>query len=381
MNDMSQTTDMLDQLKSLSIDRGEATPVQSKRKSRQEPRQSSRGLPIKTLALLALISGGGAAVWYYQIDPAEVWGKAQEYAFGFLPTAKHPPVTVAAQNADSQALAPATPNVAAIVPVVAPAIIGSGYVVADRELELVPDIGGRLEQVAIKTGDSFLAGDVLAVLNSSAARADLNIARANLAQAQASHDRMAATLEESRVLLERTEKLAKRGSIPKIKVIEARFAFQRLERDLDVAAHAILIAQLEVDKNADYLDRHTITAPFSGVAVKRHLNPNDIVTSGLEGGPDQAIVSLIDPNALSIEVDVAESNLGAVHSGQKARVVLDAYPDRSFVARVTTISPKVSIQKGTVLVRLSFDTPPMGVFANMATKVTFDAPEQTAKLQ
>ncbi len=119
-------------------------------------------------------------------------------------------------------------------------------------------------------------------------------------------------------------------------------------------------------------------APFDGIVVDRQLNPGDIAVSAVDGGPAQGIATLIDPAALTIEVDVSESNLAQIEPGQGAEVQLDAWPGKPLRATVRTVAPKISIQKGTVLVRLKFDHPQVGVFANMAAKVTFDTSRQTA---
>ncbi|WGW04505.1 efflux RND transporter periplasmic adaptor subunit [Tropicibacter oceani] len=383
MNDISHTSDILDQLKSLSIER--VDPVAPARAQASRPR---RRLPIKSLALLALLGGGGAAAWHHDVSGAQAMDWAQGLARETLPADYLPASWQTVPAAQAETAAPAVIETASPVapppaPVTAPspAVVGSGYVVADRELMLMPDIGGRIQSLNIETGDHFDAGQEIAVLNSDTARTDLRIAQANLAMAQASAARAAASLDEAGADLARQEELLKRGSAPRTQVEAARFALARMQRDVDVATQQAEIARLEVEKHADIVARHTITAPFAGVVVKRHMNPGDIVVSALDGGPGQGIATLIDPTALTIEVDVAEGNLSSITPGQRARIELDAYPNRDFAAEVKTIAPKVSIQKGTVQVRLAFDTPPMGVFANMAAKVTFATSEQTAAIQ
>lgn len=379
MNDMSQNSDLVDQLKSLSIDRADpaATPMSIPRA------WYGHRAPVKTLLLLGALAAGGVGVWYSEIPAKDLFEHAKETALAALPEA-HPQGNPSAASVPSQtetAAVQSTPVPAPVaLPVAPPAVVGSGYVVADRELALTPDIGGRIARLEIDTGDRFGAGDVIAVLNSDNAQANARIAQASLAKAEAELARSQTSLEEARAYLDRQEKLAARGSVPRTAVELARFAVMRQESMLRVNTQQIEIARQEVAKQEEILARHTITAPFSGVVVKRHLNVGDIAPSALDAGPRQGIATLIDPNALSIEVDVSETNLARLTPGQTANVRLDAYPDRDFPAELRTIAPKVSIQKGTVQVRLSFLNLPPGVFANMAAKVTFHAPEQTTSL-
>lgn len=370
MNHPSHSSDMLEQLKSLSIER-DPKPEEFMAK----PGTGLSGRKI-WLALALLIPGAGFAAWQFDLRPEVLF----EHARGLTET-----TTTAAlptEAAPSAAAQTGTENASQVAPApLPPAVVGSGYVVAERELRLMPDMGGRIESVAIQTGDRVIAGQIIAVLNSDTARSNLRIAEANLAMALATQRRSEAMRDEAQANLARRVKLAERGSAAGVEVEAARFALARIDRDLDVAAQAVAIAGLERDQRADLLLRHEVRAPFDGVVIKRHMNQGDIAVSGLEGGPGQPIATVMDPSDLIIEVDVAENHLSRIMAGQPARVQLDAYPSQEFAAVVKTISPKLSIQRGTVEVRLAFDTPPMGVFANMAAKVTFGSRDQTAEIQ
>lgn len=371
MNNLSHSSDTLEQLKSLSIERD---PKPDEFRATTSTGFSGRKV---CLALALLVPGAGFAAWQFDLRPEILFeharGLTETQTTAALPT-ETGPATAATQSVTESALQmpPAS---------LQPDVVGSGYVVAERELQLMPDMGGRIDSVAIQTGDRVIAGQIIAVLNSDTARSNLRIAEANLAKALAAQRRSEAMRDEAQANLARRTKLAERGSAADVEVEGARFALARIDHDLDVAAQAVAIAGLERDQRADLLLRHKVRAPFDGVVIKRHMNHGDIVVSGLEGGPGQPIATLMDPTDLTIEVDVAENHLSRIMPGQAARVQLDAYPSREFGAVVKTISPKLSLQRGTVEVRLAFDTPPTGVSANMAAKVTFSSPDQTAETQ
>lgn len=367
MNDITHTSDMLRQLQSLSIER--VAP------GRAEDQKHRRRLwPLRSLALLVLLTGAGAAGFYAtrggESDP--FWVQAQALKPDWLADAAPAP-------SDAQAAEPVQSAIAAPpAPVSSPAVVGSGYVLAEREMTLMPDLGGRLAEVLVQTGDTFTEGQVIATLDDGAARTDLKIAEATLTMARAALADADASLAEARAGFDRQKALEQRGSVARAQAESAEFILTRAERNHEMAAAEVEIARLGVEKQADFVARHRILAPFSGVVVQRYLNPGDIAVSAFDGGPDQAIATLIDPANLRIEVDVAESNLSRVAPGQGAEVLLDAWPSRPLRATVQNVAPKISIQRGTVLVRLTFDTPQVGVFANMAAKVTFDLNNDSA---
>jgi multidrug efflux pump subunit AcrA (membrane-fusion protein) len=117
------------------------------------------------------------------------------------------------------------------------------------------------------------------------------------------------------------------------------------------------------------------------VIVTRLVGLGDTVASGTDGGgPRDGIAILLDPNSLTIDVDIAQSNAARIQPGQTAVAILDAFPDRQFKMRVRTIVPAASLQKGTVTARLEFLTPPSRALPNMAAKVTLDAPDLQADM-
>jgi RND family efflux transporter MFP subunit len=72
------------------------------------------------------------------------------------------------------------------------------------------------------------------------------------------------------------------------------------------------------------------------------------------------------------EVDINESDIAKVTMGMPASVILDAYPDRSFDARVVKIYPEADRQKGTVKVEVHILTPDLAIIKpEMSAKISF----------
>src|SRR5690606_4459656 len=74
------------------------------------------------------------------------------------------------------------------------------------------------------------------------------------------------------------------------------------------------------------------------------------------------------------EVDVNEADLNRVSLGQGAEVAPDAYPDRTYAARVVKMYPQVDRQKGTLKVEVQVLEPDDKLLPDMSARVTFLAP-------
>ncbi|MBB4567240.1 efflux RND transporter periplasmic adaptor subunit [Rhizobium leucaenae] len=261
------------------------------------------------------------------------------------------------------------------------AILGSGYVVAGRMIALRPEIGGRVVDLPLDVGDHFIAGQVVARLDSTMDEIELRIARSQAAAAAAAKHRVEASLQQARKTLERTKLLIERGAAATSSLDADSLAVVQLTSDLDVARQTAETARLQVEKHESTLSLHQIVAPFGGVVVSRLASLGDTVASGTDGGgPRDGIAILLDPTSMTIDADIAQSNAGRLQPGQTAVAIPDAFPNRPFKMRVRTIVPAASLQKGTVTARLEFLTPPSRVLPNMAAKVTLDAPDLQANL-
>src|SRR3546814_8462540 len=81
-----------------------------------------------------------------------------------------------------------------------------------------------------------------------------------------------------------------------------------------------------------------------------------------------ALVTGVQTCALPI-LDVNESYINRVRSGQPVTAVLDAYPDFQIPAHVITMVPTADRQKATVLVRIGFKQLDPRILPDMGVKV------------
>ena len=135
----------------------------------------------------------------------------------------------------------------------------------------------------------------------------------------------------------------------------------------------IHVAERQIDVEQTNLDNTIIRAPFSGVAISKDAQPGEMVSPVSAGGgfTRTGICTIVDMKSLEIEVDVNESYIGRVSTGQPVTATLDAYPDWQIPAKVITTVPTADRQKATVLVRIGFNALDPRILPDMGIKVTF----------
>jgi RND family efflux transporter MFP subunit len=249
----------------------------------------------------------------------------------------------------------------------------SGYVVARREATVSSKVTGKVVEVLIEEGMLVESNQVLARLDSANIQAQIELAGAELEAA-------AAALTETRAQLVEADKQHQRIHALKADGVASDSDLDRIIAQVDSLRARLAVQDLGVHvarKRLEVLNRELddtiIRAPFAGVAVSKNAQPGEMISPISAGGgfTRTGIGTIVDMSSLEIEVDVNESFLNRVRTGQPAEAALDAYPDWKIPARVLAIIPTADRQKATVRVRVAFDQLDPRILPQMGVRVAF----------
>jgi RND family efflux transporter MFP subunit len=255
----------------------------------------------------------------------------------------------------------------------------SGYVTPRQRATIAAKITARVNEIYVDEGMQVEPGQVLAKLDDSDARA-------RLGSAAAERDATAATLGDLRVNLEnaerelrRVDELWERKLVAEQARDQARMAVDSLKARLVLAREQVGAAEARVKVAQQDLDNCTLRAPFGGIVVSKDAQRGEMVSPVSAGGgfTRTGIATIVDMGSLEIEVDVNESYIARVKTGQPVTALLDAYPDWQIPAKVRTVIPTADRQKATVKVRATFDRLDPRILPDMGVKVTFLGEERS----
>jgi RND family efflux transporter MFP subunit len=240
----------------------------------------------------------------------------------------------------------------------------SGYVVAQRKAAVASKATGRLEWLGVEEGSRVRTGEVIARLEnrdvlaaSDQAVAAVNSAKAELADAEQNYGRM--------------KELREKGFVAQSELDAADTRVKRARAALTGAEAALRSAQVAVEYTL-------IRAPFDAVVLTKNADVGDIVTPlGAAANAKAAVVSIADMASLQVEVDVSESNLAKVKTGQPCEIQLDALPDSRFRGAVHMIVPTADRSKASVMVKVRFMDRDPRVLPEMSARVAFLEREMT----
>ena len=201
----------------------------------------------------------------------------------------------------------------------------------EKTVRVVPQLGGRVQSIAVDVGNAVKIGQPLAVLSSpeyGEALADANKAQADARVAQQALAR-SKQLREAGVIAE------KDWEQTEAQAVAARAEGERASRRL---------AGLGGAGDGNYVLR----SPLAGVVVERNLNP------GMEFRPDQAGAPLFvvtDPSSLWIQLDAGEADLAYLKPGEPLQIEVKQYPGEHFIGHIRYVADFVDPLTRSIKVR------------------------------
>src|SRR4030095_1434039 len=135
----------------------------------------------------------------------------------------------------------------------------------------------------------------------------------------------------------------------------------------------VTVADRQVASWQQQLEDTIIRAPFAGIVTSKDSQPGEMISPISAGGgfTRTGICTIVDMDSLEVEIDVNESYINRVQSGQPVEATLDAYPAWKIPCKVIAIIPTADRQKSTVKVRVGFDKLDPKILPEMSVKVGF----------
>jgi RND family efflux transporter MFP subunit len=255
----------------------------------------------------------------------------------------------------------------------------TGYITARRQATVSAQITGTLTEVLIEEGDHVDKGQVLARLEDSGYRANLDAARAAAQAAQAQVGQLQAQLSQAEHDARRAKTLAARGLVSTQAAEQARTAVSVYAAQLNAQRRQAQAAQAQATVAQVNFDYTVVRAPFAGVVTEKSAQIGEIISPLSAGGgfTRTGVGTIVDMDSLEVDVDVNESYIGRVRPHMPAEAVLDAYPDWKIPAHVIAIVPAADRGKATVKVRVALEQKDARIVPDMGVRVSFL--EQKAK--
>ena len=287
--------------------------------------EKPRTRPVRTLrwflivgGLLALLVGGLVGFNAFR----------SKMIAQFFANNRPPPATVTVAQAKSE-----------IVPNLMTAV---GDLAAVHQVNVVPDVPGRVTEIMFTAGVLVKAASPLVQLFDGPEQGDLASYKAQATGAA--------------LALDRAKQLAARQFGPQSTVDAAQATYDQ--------------ANAGIAKTEAIISQKLVRAPFDGELGVRHVEVGQYLTAGTQ------IVTLTDLSMLYANFTVPEKGSAALQVGQTVRVAVDAYPGRTFQGKINAIEPQIAADTRNIRVQATLDNPDHILKPGMFATITVVLPDK-----
>jgi len=214
-------------------------------------------------------------------------------------------------------------------------IVATGTLQALRTVDVGAQVSDTIQSLDADFNSIVRKGQVLAKLDPSLIDAQLQQARAAEQQAEANVRAAQTEVDDAATKLARAETLGARALIQQSDLDAAVIAKQSADADLKAAEAQVVEARAKVAQAAVNLEHTTIESPINGIVVARNVDVGQTVAAAFQAPVLFTIAT--DLTHMQVEVDVDESDVGAVQNGTRVTFEVQSYPHETFQGIVSQV--------------------------------------------
>lgn len=230
-------------------------------------------------------------------------------------------------------------------------VSANGKVQPEVELKISADVSGEITELYVKEGDVVKAGTLLCRINPEVYASNfdrtvaaLNSSKANLMNSKSRLIQAQAQFDQSEQNYNRNKKLFDEKVISPAEFDNIKSSYEVAKAEVEAARQSVAAAGFNVSsaeaglkESKENLNRTSIYAPVDGTVSKLSKEKGERVvgTNMMEG---TEILRLANLNEMEVSVDVSETDIVRVSTGDTADIEVDAWLGRTFYGVVTEVA-------------------------------------------
>jgi HlyD family secretion protein len=241
-------------------------------------------------------------------------------------------------------------------------VTATGTIEAIKTVDVGTQVSGIIQHIYVDFNQNVKQGQLLAKLDETSLRAQLDQSQSTVDQAQAQLNFQEATWKRLKVLFDK--KLIAQADYD-----QAVYNYENSKASLSNANSAL-------DRTKVNLAYATITAPIDGVVLNRAVEEGQTVAASFNTPTLFTIVN--DLTQMEVQTSVDEADIGKVKQGQRVEFTVDAYSDMKFEGSVSQVrlQPVTTNNVVTYVVILNAPNPDKKLMPGMTASATIYVEEK-----
>jgi HlyD family secretion protein len=219
-------------------------------------------------------------------------------------------------------------------------VTASGQVRPQTKVDVASDVSGKIMKLSVKEGQMVSAGQFLLQIDQSQPQAAVERSEAQVASAKAQLAQQMANLDQAQRAYNRAATMKKQNPtlVADEQVEQLKTALDVNTQLVEAGKHAVDQATASLNDAKSSLAKTTIYAPMAGRVTRLAVEQGETAVPGTFNKDAATLLTISDMSVLETRVKVDETDVARIKVGDSAQVQIDAFPDTTFVGRVTKIS-------------------------------------------
>ena len=196
-------------------------------------------------------------------------------------------------------------------------------------------VSGRIDEIFVDYNSHVEKGQLLAQIDTSLFRAQLQQAEANINNAKATLQKNKALLDYDTKTYHRYKNLYERNLVSKNDLDEAESAYKSDLAQVSAARASIMQAEANYATASANMGYTKIVSPVKGIVISKEVEVGQTVAASFQTPTLFTVAE--DLTKMQIETSVSEADIGKVVVGQDVNYTLDGYPDLVFTGKVSQV--------------------------------------------
>jgi HlyD family secretion protein len=245
-------------------------------------------------------------------------------------------------------------------------VTATGTIEAITTVEVGTQVSGILQHVYVDFNDNVKQGQLLARLDETSLKAQLEQSQSQVDQAQAQLTFQEATYNRLKVLYD--------------KKLIAQADYDQALYNYQNSKAALTNSKSNLARSKVNLEYATITSPIDGIVLNRAVEEGQTVAASFNTPTLFTIVN--DLTQMEVQTSVDETDIGKVSMDQRVEFTVDAYPDLKFEGKVSEVrlQPVTTNNVVTYVVILSAPNPDKKLMPGMTASATIYVEEKANTL-
>ena len=219
-------------------------------------------------------------------------------------------------------------------------VTASGQVQPQTKVDVAADISGRIVRLAVKEGQMVAKGQFLLEIDPSQYVAAVQRAEAALSSSKAQESQAKANFIQAQRNYQRSADIKKANTqlVSDEQLEQLKTAAEVQQALQEAAVHQVEQSEAQLNDARSSLAKTTILAPMSGRVTRLAVEQGETAVPGTFNKDAATLLTIADMSVLETKVKVDETDVARIEVGDSAIVQIDAFPDTTFLGRVTKIS-------------------------------------------